>query len=101
VAVIASNIGVGVPAVGPVTKDSGMLYLVALNTGDSLLGHAAFYPELLRLGLILGVSQSHDAAHQEEASKPYDQSRNSKMPFHFYTPFLLSVLFTSYKPKPR
>jgi hypothetical protein len=69
-----------------------MLHLVALDAGDSLFGHAALYPELLRLGLILSVSQGHQAAPHEKAGQPYDQNPNNKMPFHFSTPFPSQLL---------
>ncbi len=46
VAVLASHIGAGVSAVSPVADYTGMLNLVAFNTGHCLLGHAALSSRL-------------------------------------------------------
>jgi hypothetical protein len=80
------------PAVAPVSKYAGILLFMTLKTGNGLLGHAALYPELLHLGQVLRRGLGHRAAQCKEACQSYDQSRNNKIFFHFYTPFPLQLM---------
>jgi hypothetical protein len=51
-AVHAGDIGIGVAALGPVTKNTGCRHFVTLDTGLGLRRDAALDPILLDLGIV-------------------------------------------------
>jgi len=69
-------------------KKTLAFFLVALNTGDSLLRHTPLYSEFFLLGLVgrsLGVGDN--GACRNQASDPLHQGHNANIPFHHTPPW--------------